>query len=140
MKRKIFLIIITILFIVVFLGYLALVSNNNIGKYTLNLITDEDIIINFIRGEDILKEINSKKNIKQIYSVLKELNTNKESYYDNPLNPEELYQMNIKGRRKEIIIYFYKKENKYYIEQPYNGIYKINEEKYNFLKDYINEV
>ena len=35
--------------------------------------------------------------------------------------------------------YIYKRNEKYYAEEPYNGIYKIDEEKYNYIIDLVKE-
>ncbi len=137
MKKKILIIIIVTIFIISFLVYGFLEANNIEGKYTLNLINKTKTIE--IIKNDIVIEINDKKKINKIYNILKELNTNKESYYESPLNASNLIKITFKGRKDKKDIYLYIKDNKYYIEQPYNGVYEIDEEKYNKIKEYLNE-
>ena len=57
--------------------------------------------------------------------------THIESVNDIPVNPDILYFVKFKndsGNYKSA--YIYKKDNQYYIEQPYNGIYQITEDEY----------
>lgn len=55
-----------------------------------------------------------------------------------PVNVENEIKINFKITNNEIkTIYVYKRKNKHYIEQPYNGIYEISEDEYNSIEKYI---
>ena len=107
-------------------------------EYTLNIgKLDEisSITIDTLAQEDNIKEFSDKNSINEIYNIFSEKTTNVESVNDNPSNPDILYLIkfnNSNGESKSA--YVYKKGNKYYIEQPYNGIYKITEEEYKTIE------
>lgn len=105
--------------------------------------------------EDKLKNITLEKNsnkldildeeeIKNIIYVLngfgEDRTTKEESVQDYPVNANEIIKIefNFKGEEKgKSILFIYKKGNKSFIEVPYNGIYKINEDEYNSIEKYI---
>ena len=84
--------------------------------------------------------------INKIYIIFRDLITNVSSRNDTPENPEELYKviffnsddMLIESNNdiSKAIVYVYKKDNKYYVEEPKNGIYQITEEDFNTIKNY----
>ena len=43
------------------------------------------------------------------------------------------------GENKISTVFVYEKKDKYFIEQPYNGIYKISPDEYNSIEKYIRE-
>lgn len=77
------------------------------------------------------KEFNDEESIEEIYEVFADKKTHIESVNDIPVNPDILYFVKFKndsGNYKSA--YIYKKDNQYYIEQPYNGIYQVTEDEY----------
>ena len=106
--------------------------------YTLNIgKLDEisSITIDTLAQEDNIKEFSDKISINEIYNIFSEKTTNVESVNDNPSNPDILYLIKFNNSNDESkSAYVYKKGNKYYIEQPYNGIYKITEEEYKTIE------
>ena len=106
--------------------------------YTLNIgKLDEisSITIDTLAQEDNIKEFSDKNSIHEIYNIFSEKTTNVESVNDNPSNPDILYLIKFNNSNDESkSAYVYKKGNKYYIEQPYNGIYKITEEEYKTIE------
>lgn len=64
--------------------------------------------------------------------------TKEESIQDYPINVDNIIQVDFILKDKDIsTIFVYIKKDKYYIEQPYNGIYQINEEEYNLIEKVI---
>ena len=110
-------------------------------EYTLNIgKLDEisSITIDTLAQEDNIKEFSDKNSINEIYNIFSEKTTNVESVNDNPSNPDILYLIKFNHSKDESkSAYVYKKENKYYIEQPYNGIYKITEEEYKTIEKFV---
>ena len=64
--------------------------------------------------------------------------TGKESVQDSPVNVENEIGIHILLTDENVMTLFaYKKNFKYYIEMPYNGIYDIDEETYSILKEHL---
>ena len=110
-------------------------------EYTLNIGKLEEIssiTIDTLAQEDNIKEFSDKNSINEIYNIFSEKTTNVESVNDNPSNPDILYLIKFNHSKDESeSVYVYKKKNKYYIEQPYNGIYKITEEEYKTIEKFV---
>ena len=106
-------------------------------EYTLNLPT-EPTSITLTKGDDD-RTIMTDENIQTVLTMLKGSGriTTDESIQDSPSDTDE-----------QIMIYFahspegtstlflYKKADKFYIEQPYNGIYEITAEEYDSLSKF----
>ncbi len=131
--------------IVLFLCIIAIVGiycYNKLNKRTYNLelpMADEILNINL---EQNTKNINVNdfqeiKNIVEILGGVKRV-TKRESIQDMPVNVENEIKISF-----EIInngtatVFLYKRKNKYYIEQPYNGIYEISGNEYNSIEEYV---
>ena len=110
-------------------------------EYILNIGKLEEIssiTIDTLAQEDNIKEFSDKNSINEIYNIFSEKTTNIESVNDNPSNPDILYLIKFKNSNDESkSAYVYKKGNKYYVEQPYNGIYKITEEEYKTIEKFV---
>lgn len=76
--------------------------------------------------EDILKVLNGVKRI-----------TKEESVQDFPIDVSNEIKVDMNFENGTSTIFAYKEGNKCFIEQPYNGIYKISEEEYNWLEYFI---
>ena len=66
--------------------------------------------------------------------------TKKESINDYPFGIEEPIKVELKsGNKKDSIavIYIYEDNSRYYLEQPYNGIYQISGDEYNGIAKYL---
>jgi hypothetical protein len=91
-------------------------------------------------------EYTDKDTIDKIYNLFKDLKTNVASKSDEPENPEELYKVTFFNSENMLIesdndifkaiVYVYKRDNKYYVEEPQNGIYEVTEETFNNIKNY----
>ena len=110
-------------------------------EYSLNIGKLEEIssiTVDTLAQEDNIKEFSDKNSINEIYNIFSEKTTNIESVNDNPSNPDILYLIKFNNSKDESeSAYVYKKGNKYYIEQPYNGIYKITEEEYKTIEKFV---
>lgn len=137
-KTKIVLVIIGV--IVVLITMFVLLDYDN-EEYTINLFKLEEIsstTIDTLSQYDNKKELKDKELIKEIYDVFADKKTNIESVSDVPVNPDTLYLVKFKNNTENSkSLYIYKKDNQYYIEQPYNGIYQITEKEYTKIENII---
>lgn len=137
-KTKIVLVIIGV--IVVLITMFVLLDYDN-EEYTINLFKLEEIsstTIDTLSQYDNKKELKDKELIKEIYDVIADKKTNIESVSDVPVNPDTLYLVKFKNNTENSkSFYIYKKDNQYYIEQPYNGIYQITEKEYTKIEKII---
>lgn len=68
------------------------------------------------------------------------LSTKTVSVQDSPTDVEDIVYIRFYYKEDAVgNLFIYKKNNKYYAEEPYNGIYKIDEEKYNYIIDLVKE-
>ncbi|MDO5393608.1 MAG: DUF5301 domain-containing protein [Mycoplasmatota bacterium] len=78
----------------------------------------------------------------KILNGLSELNlkTQSVSVQDAPTEVENLVSIRLNYKEDAVgSFYLYSKKEKYYIEEPYNGIYKISEDDYDFVVSLIEE-
>ena len=112
---------------------------NKNKEYVINLFELKEIssiTIDTLAQYDNKKEFKDKESIEEIYEVFADKKTNVESVNDIPVNPDILYFVKFKndsGNYKSA--YIYKKDNQYYIEQPYNGIYQVTEDEYTMIEE-----
>lgn len=105
----------------------------NQPKYTLHLPTMEKLESITIEN----KKIENKEEIQKILDLLnnKGRTTKEASIQDSPVNASEQFKINFHFLESGTsTLFVYRKKNSYYIEQPYNGIYKITESEYNEIK------
>lgn len=104
------------------------------GAWFINLFKLEEIssiTIDTLSQHENKKEFKDEETIQEIYDVFVDKKTHIESVNDVPVNPDILYLVKFENDTENSkSAYIYKKDNKYYIEQPYNGIYQITEEEY----------
>ena len=114
---------------------------NKNKEYAINLFELEEIssiTIDTLAQYDNKKEFKDEESIEEIYEVFADKKTSIESVNDIPVNPDILYFVKLKnnsGNYKSA--YIYKKDNQYYIEQPYNGIYQVTEDEYTKIEKII---
>lgn len=134
-----------IIVIVLFLcigGVLGILYFNKIKKtsYTLNLPSDDSVYnINMEQNDKIVK-IDEQEKIKDIMFIINEVKrtTINKSVQDSPVNVENVIKINIEyGESNNSTVFIYKRKNKYFIEQPYNGIYRISPDEYNSIERYV---
>lgn len=69
------------------------------------------------------------------------LETQDVSVQDVPSDVEHLVAIRLYYKEEDTVgnFYIYKRKDNYYLEEPYNGLYKITEEEYNYIIDLIKE-
>ena len=128
-KRVIFLAVVIVIFTVLAVSVYAY-RHRDRRTYCMDQPAIETVEGIVIEQKDI------KHLLKTIYGV--KMITGKESVQDSPVNVEDEIAIHISLSDKKVITLFaYKKHSKYFIEMPYNGIYEIEEETYNILKEHL---
>lgn len=127
-------------FVIIFLILMIIFGIMNYAKkYELNLPELGDI-------ESIILENTNKKNYtdekskKDILTTLKGKgrSTKLQSIQDSPVEATNEIKIDfILKTNLTSTLYVYMKNNKYYIEQPYNGIYEISIDEYNSISRYL---
>lgn len=88
--------------------------------------------------ENNVTTIFDEKVISELYGIFANKETSKESTSDNPNNADKLYFLTFYTTDEDSSsIYIYSKDNKYFIEQPYNGIYKSTKEEFDIVEKYL---
>ena len=120
------------------------VNYANTGKLKIDLPDISDVIkvgINTYAQDMNYFEFNDKKTIEKIYNTFANLETVIPSTTANPQTTGEGYAIsfdtNEDKERVEYYIEIYKHNDKYYVEQRYNGIYEVTEEDFNLIKSYV---
>lgn len=105
------------------------------NSYNLSSISYEleSGIVTVMTEEEMDKVLNG------IYDL--NLSTKSVSVQDYPTDVENIVSIRFYYKEEDSVgnIYIYKKKDKYYLEEPYNGIYKIDEETYNYIIDLVKE-
>ena len=70
-----------------------------------------------------------------------ELSTQSVSVQEVPTDVLELVAIRLYYREDDVVgnFYIYRKNNNHFLEEPYNGIYKITEEEYNYIINLIKD-
>lgn len=122
-----------------FMGLYSGFPTANTNEYTLQLPLDADSFETItMEQNEKRKTIENSKEIKDIMNILSATTrkTKIESIQDFPLNVENVISVHFNGG-EIITIYIYKKNNEYFIEQSYNGIYRISADEYNSIETYL---
>lgn len=134
-------VLVTIGMIIVFSIILGIVYHfRDRRTYALNLPEIEKIECISINANENLstsycKEETMKKIIDNIAGVKRI--TKEESVQDYPINASDIITVEFYLKEQgSSLLYLYKRNNKFYIEQPYNGIYKISEDDYKSINHY----
>ena len=122
-------------------------SNDTIKPNLFNLDEIIKVRINNYSQNNNYIEYTDKLTIETIYNIFQNLETTTISKTYNPDSPEEMYEIVFLNDENMLLrsdneifkgyINIYLKDNKYYAEQRYNGIYEITEENFNTIKNYI---
>lgn len=116
----------------------------------LKLFDKEDIIkvgINTGAQDNNYFEYDDRETIEKIYKIFDNLETKIVSKTFNSEDPEEMYTVIFLNDENMLLhsdndvlkayIEVYRKNEKYYAEQRYNGIYEITEQDFNLIKSYV---
>ena len=137
-QRKIFIMIIIILLMLMILGIFYYFMNSR--TYKLNLPQLEKLENILLEQDTNKKVINDNEKMKNIINILNETKrtTKEESIQDSPVNTNNKIKIDFNFKETGAsTLFVYERNNKYYIEQPYNGIYRISMDEYNSIEKYI---
>lgn len=140
MKKNI-IIFIVILFMCIG-AILGILCYNTLNKssYSLNIPATDSIDKIILEQKENFVEIDDEIKIKDIVDILNGVKrvTNQESVQDYPINVDNEIKIDFEFKTSGTsTIFVYEKNNKYYIEQPYNGIYRISPDEYNSIEKYL---
>ena len=80
-----------------------------------------------IKEDNRAVTINDKKEIEKIYKIIENKKSMKKSVTDTPNDVKKLIKISfIIGVDEKNIMNIYMKDDMYYLEQPYNGIFKLS--------------
>lgn len=140
MKKETEIAIIILLIFLFIITFILIILNKK--NYELNLPEQEKLKSITIEIQANQKEIMDTQEIQDIIYVLnnsgKGRNTKQESINDFPVNTENIITVKFNFEEEGTsTIFVYIRNDNYYIEQPYNGIYKISGDEYNSIEKYI---
>lgn len=123
-------------------GVLGILYFNKINKpsYSLNIPSDDSVYSINLEQNGKRIEVSEQDKIKDIIYIISEVKrtTTNESIQDSPINVENEIKIDFEyEENKTSTVFVYKKNGKYFIEQPYNGIYRISPDEYNSIEKYI---
>ena len=134
---KIFLSCLLALFVCVAIMFIIYKSNDKVRDvYAVVFVTDIDKME--MSEGDIIKEITSKDDIELVFDILANLKEGTESINDFPVNATKIVKLNLIYSKDNVVVYAYMRDNKYYFETPYGGIFLTTEENYNKIKAIFN--
>lgn len=109
------------------------VENTTFVPYITDINNIDYILVEDIDNEKEYKL--DKDNSKIVFNIISNLKSNKSSNSDKINSDSYLISFVLKKEENTntplLGGYLYKKNNKYYFEQPYNGIFELNESDYN---------
>ena len=114
----------------------------NQKNYELNLPQQEKLSSIIIKSNTNSTEVIDSEEINDIIYALSESGngrtTKEESIQDYPVNSDNILQVDFifKGSGASRLFVYMKNDN-YYLEQPYNGIYRISGDEYNSIEKFI---
>ena len=112
----------------------------NKSSYTLNIPSDDSVYNINLEQNGKKIEVSEQDKIKDIIYIISEVKrtTTNESIQDSPINVENEIKIDFEyEENKTSTVFVYKKNGKYFIEQSYNGIYRISPDEYNSIEKYI---
>lgn len=141
-RSKRFLIIgVILLFIVV--GLVIWYRYENRQVYILDIPNSHNLSSISYELESGLVTVATEEEMDKILNGIYELHlkTQSESVQDYPVDVEDLVAIRLYYKEEDTVgnFYLYKKNDKYYLEEPYNGIYKISEGNYNYIINLVEE-
>ena len=137
MQRKFFIILIIILLMLMILGIFYYIMNSR--TYNLKLPQLEKLESISLEQDTNKKVINDNEKMKDIINILneRERTSKEESIQDSPVNTSNKVKIDFNFKETGAsTLFVYERNNKYYIEQPYNGIYRISMDEYNSIEKY----
>lgn len=146
MKKKnlIILVLIILVFLIIVtklvLDLFCMINANTI-EYSLEFPLIADSLETITIDQNEVKEtIENSEDLKDIINILysTERKTKTQSIQDFPINVESVILVHFNFSSGQVrTIYLYEKNNEYFIEEAYYGIYRISEDEYNSIEKYI---
>lgn len=140
MKRGLLILFIFVITIAIVIGTCGALSSRN--RYTLQIANLEDILTIEMTKDGNNMMITNMDKISDIVNMILEVKrvTKVASVGDYPSNTDDVIQLKITSRSDEKdTLYIYEKNQKSFIEKPYNGIYQIAKEEYDIINNYLSE-
>ena len=142
MKDKKMLIILLVLIFIYIVLIICTYFLKNLKTYELNLPRQEMVKSIAIESNEKKEIIANNEEIQNIIYILNGKNntrtTQKPSINDSPVNADNIIKVEFEiNESTTSTIFVYMKDNGYYIEKPYNGIYKIDKEEYDLIRKYV---
>lgn len=126
--------------VVVLAIFIAVQINQETYEITIPSLDEITLVsIDSLSQYDNVTEFDDKEEIAKIYHIFRNQITTQESINDNPVNPDILFLVTFKKNDETTKVYIYKKNNQYYIEQPYNGIYTIAKRDFETIQNLVTE-
>ena len=141
MKKKLKIFIgIAIIMVVVLAIFIVVQINQETYEITIPSLDEVTLVsIDSLSQYDNVTEFDDKGEIAKIYHIFRNQTTTQESINDNPVNPDILFLVTFNKNDETPKVYIYKKNNQYYIEQPYNGIYTIAKRDFETIQNLVTE-
>jgi len=126
--------------VLILISFSLIYHLKNKKTYELNLPKLQEIETIALKEDTNGVVITSLDEIKEILEIFTNVSkiTNKESIQDFPVNIDKKIQIDFYlDEENSLTVFLYQKNNKYYLEQPYNGIYDISIDLYNLIDNYV---
>ena len=136
-KKEIIKLIVIIALAAIMCGVVYVLSNNK----KINLPKMGEIKEVLIKEDNRVVTISEKKEIEKIYKIIENKKSMKKSVTDTPKDVKKLIKISfIIGDDEKNIMNIYMKDDMYYLEQPYNGIFKLSKKEYEDIMMYLSKV
>ena len=136
-KREIIKLIVIIALSGIMFGVVYVLLNNK----EINLPKMEEVEKVLIKEDNRVVTISNKKEIEKIYKIIENKKSMKKSVTDTPKDVKKLTKISfIIGDDEKNIMNIYMKDDMYYLEQPYNGIFKLSKKEYEDIMMYLSRV
>ena len=136
-KKEIIKLIVIIALAAIMCGVVYVLSNNK----KINLPKMGEIKEVLIKEDNRVVTIGNKKEIEKIYKIIENKKSMKKSVTDTPKDVKKLIKISfIIGDDEKNIMNIYMKDDMYYLEQPYNGIFKLSKKEYEDIMMYLSRV
>ena len=136
-KKEIIKLIVIIALAAIMCGVVYVLSNNK--KINLPKMGEVEEVL--IKEDNRVVTISDKKEIEKIYKIIENKKSMKKSVTDTPKDVKKLTKISfIIGDDEKNIMNIYMKDDMYYLEQPYNGIFKLSKKEYEDIMMYLSRV
>ena len=137
LKKEIIKLIVIIALAAIMCGVVYVLSNNK----KINLPKMGEVKEVLIKEDNRVVTISEKKEIEKIYKIIENKKSMKKSVTDTPKDVKKLTKISfIIGDDEKNIMNIYMKDDMYYLEQPYNGIFKLSKKEYEDIMMYLSKV